>query len=332
MHNTKHGYTHYATLLALGLMALSFLVACASPVSGATGGTHQTQLATVTPQVKPQQSPTTTLTAVLPLIQKFIQVERQLHTAHVTIQAKGTIQSGGAWLPAIAKESTYTVIGKGAVDLTKGQEHLHVHGFITSAGKQLSTFQASEVLAGQRLYFQTGASSTWFVINLKDINTLVPTNGIAASQPQDLLQLAQHVSVIDHGIVMNNKQRVHHITLTLDQQGIIALSKVIQQPMLQQPLTGVQILTPVSADLFLDEKTALLQQINLHGKVIVNADTFLTAFGKNAPSTGGQAATSHTITLQFDTSILMSKLNQPISIQLPAHTTSLTLTTNANQP
>jgi flagellar basal body-associated protein FliL len=333
MHDKKHTHTRYAALVATGLMVLFLLAACGSPTNAASG-ISQTKQGTTATQAMLQPTPTTSLATILPLLQKAIQAEKQLHTARVTIQAKGTILSGGAWLPAIAKESTYTITGQGAVDFTKQEERLHVHGSITPPGKQPSTFLATEVLAGQRLYFQAGASK-WFVINLKDANNLASANGIAAPQPQDLLQLVQHINAIDHGIVTNNKQRVHQITITLDQQGIATLAKVSQQPMLQQSLAGVHILTPVSADLFLDEKTSLLQQVNLHGKVAINADTLLTALGKNAMPSGGQAPTARTITLQFDASIVMSKLNQPVNIQVPAHATPLALTANptsTNQP
>jgi hypothetical protein len=109
------------------------------------------------------------------------------------------------------------------------------------------------------------------------------------------------------------QQRLHYLTVTLDQQGAQAFASLLPQPMLKQALSAVVLQQPLTVDLFIDEATALPARIVIAGQGQVNVAA---ALGTNQQgNAGGQA---RTVQASFSLTITLSKYNQHVQIRIPA--------------
>ncbi len=303
MHTIRRFFTVQGCIALLGLTALLGLSACTT-----------TQAATGQPVIPP--TPTPTLSNSLPLLQKSIHALTQTQSVHVDIQGHGLIQEGMSQLPGEGQKTTVTLAAHSDVLIPRQEEQGSVTVAVTTAnaGMNVTMLQALEVFAGQHLYVRVGTTKTWQVIDLT-APLQNATKGLPASQ-QVLQQAARHISIVDHGVSTVGQQRLHHLTITLDQQNAQALASLLPQPMLKQALGAVVLQHPLTVDLFVDETTALPARIVIAGQGQVNsAATSGTSATKQQKNVGGQA---HIIQASFAFTITMSKYNQPVQIHVPA--------------
>jgi hypothetical protein len=311
MHTIRRFFTLQGCIALLGVTALLGLSACAT-VQGTTGSTTSQPGTPPTPTPTPNNS----LTTSLPLLQKSIQALSQAQSVHVDMQGHASIQESMNQLPGGGPNAhtTVTLASHSNVLIPKQEEQGRVTVTLTSAnaGANTTTLQASEVFAGQHLYVRVGAAKTWQVIDLTP-QIQNAAKGLPAAQ-QLLQQAAQHISVVDHGASMAGQQRLHHLTLTLDQQNAQAIAALLPQPMLKQALGAVMLQQPLTVDLFVDEATALPARIVIAGQGQVNTAAALGTTNQQ----GNGSGQARTVQASFSLTITLSKYNQHIQIHVPA--------------
>lgn len=315
MHTIRRFFTLQGCVALLGLTALLGLSACAT--AQATTGSTTGQSVTPTPPT-PTPTPSNSLTTSLPLLQKSVRALSQVQSIHVDTQGRSSIQESVKQLPSGVQNAnaTLTLAAHSDVLVPKQEEQGSITVTLTptNAGTHTTTLQASEVFAGQRLYVRVGTASTWQVV---DLTPLLQNAAKGLPAPQQLQQLAaQHVSIVDHGVSTAGQQRLHHLTVTLDQQGAQAFASLLPQPMLKQVLNAVMLQKPLTVDLFIDEATALPTRIVIASQGQVNVAATTGTSGTNQQgNAGGQA---RIVQASFSLTIMLSNYNQPVQIHVPA--------------
>jgi hypothetical protein len=290
--------------LGAALLLLLLLSACGST---ATGTTPQTSA----PSPTASTGQSTTLLAVLPLLQKSQQATLQLTSFHFALSGKGTLQTSGQLLPALARATPFRLSGSGDASLANRQEKGKGVLTLMPAQGQAVPLSWSERLIGSKLYVR-GTTRQWYVLDLGQLPQFL---GIAGTmppiQPLALLPLAQIVSVEDHGTTTLSGAQVRHITLSLPQDALAQLAGHLGQTRLAQLLGSIQLKSALTADLFIDVATARLIRAELKGSLQVNVDTLLSALGLFQSTPGG--ATARTLSVAFDLTLTLSKFNQKVA-------------------
>lgn len=314
---------HYTRLVfhAVGLPVLMLLVfllsACSNPLSalGNTATTGTNALSATTANAN--------LLAVLPTLQKSLQVTSQLKTVHVALTGKGTIQTSGPLLSSLATVTPYSVSGSADIDVAnqagKARTTLKL---LPAQGATLAIKNAARLVGGQ-LYVQT-STHQWFVLNVANTVAFVEAHvNLTIPQPQALLALVGHVTVTDAGMTTIGGQQTHHITLSIDQGAFGQIANSAPQQV-QRVLANIQLTNALTADLFIDSATSHLMRLEIKGGVRLNIDGLLAATGhSNMLMQGSQA---RMVAFAFDFTLTFSKFDQPApQITAPPNATPLDL-------
>ncbi|HZU00739.1 MAG TPA: hypothetical protein VFA10_13820, partial [Ktedonobacteraceae bacterium] len=173
-----------------------------------------------------------------------------------------------------------------------------------------------EILFGQKLYLHVGTGQAWQVIDLAALQAQAAqaTDGFPGAQT--VLQLAQkHLSLVDRGVSTAKQVRLHHVTITLDQQSMEAFAAALPTSMLKQALGDIHLLRPMTLDLFLDEATALPVRLVISGKVALGGNTLLALLHQVQQRAISQ---NPSVELTLTAIISLSHYNHPVQIRPPA--------------
>ncbi len=297
----------------LGFLCVLLLSACSgvTPV-GATPGTT----------TSPAQPPTPTSTAATgsqagQLLLKSAQALGQVQFVHLDLKSHGTLQGTGFQLPGGAQSSTYTLTAHSDIAVKSQAEKGRLALTLVPNGQKGSTtVKVSEILFGQKLYLRVGTGQAWQVIDLAALQAQAAqaTGGFPGAQT--VLQLAQeHLSIVDRGVSTAKQVRLHHVTITLDQQGMEAFVAALPPSMLKQALGDIHLLRPITLDLFLDEATALPVRLVISRKVALGGNTLLALLRQMQQRATSQNPSAE---LTLTATISLSHYNHPLQIRPPA--------------
>lgn len=303
MRKKRHILLTSGMLLALcSITAVFLLSACGTPVYAVPlGGQPPTTDATATTAPPAQND----LIALLPLLQKSVQSFQQIQFVHIDIKGQSSIQISKNLLPAGAQNINATTKAQSDISIKTQQEKGNITAtFVPTSGQGKTTIKASEIISDQKLYLRTGTPKKWQIIDLIQLAHQAQSTIIGISNMQQLLaEATQHITIVDQGVNTREKQHLRHLAITTDQQALRALITMLPESTVKQALSNVHLLSPLHADLFLDDTTSLPQHIVLNGKAQVNLGTILP--GAN------MATTTFTVT------ITLNKYNKPVQIQVP---------------
>lgn len=297
----------------LGFLCVLLLSACSgvTPVGAAPGTT-----------TGPAQSPTPTPTATTggqagQLLLKSVQALGRVQFVHIDLKSHGTIQATGFQLPGGAQNSTYTLTAHSDIAVKSQAEKGHLALTLVPNGqKSGTTVKVSEILFGQKLYLRVGTGQAWQVIDLAALQTQAAQAIGGLPGAQTVLQLArEHLSIVDHGVSTAKQVRLHHLTITLDQQGMEAFATALPTSMLKQAVGDIHLLHPMTLDLFLDEATALPVRLVISGKVALGGNTLLALLHQVQQRATSQNPSAE---LTLTATISLSHYNHPLQIRPPA--------------
>jgi hypothetical protein len=278
-------------LMCIPLVLLVLLISACSP-SGGTGGSNLT---------------------VLQVLQNSAKAMQQLKSAHIDFSLTGTAQASATATSSSASGVNFSVKGYGDEALP-GKQSLHV---TTAQGTNLA-----EIVLGNKVYIQN-AKGQWYVLDKSSLQgvTTNPFSGIDLSNINDILALAQHARLTDHGDQDLNGQSLRHITIALDKQGLQQLltqngqlASVIGQQAVNAIINGTQGFSS-TLDLWIDETHFYVHRSEL--KLNVSANLGAVTNGGTATATTGTA--SATVSTTLDSIVDLSKFNQPVNITAPAN-------------
>ncbi len=278
-------------LMCISLVMLVLLISACSSTggSGGTGGSNLT---------------------VLQVLQNSAKAMQQLKSAHIDFSLTGNAQASATPTPTSSSSSTVNFSVKGNGDeALPGEQSLHI---TTAQGTNLA-----EIVLGNKVYIQN-AKGQWYVLDKSSLQgvTTNPFSGIDVSNINDILALAQHAQLTDHGDENLNGQSLRHITIALDKQGLQQLltqngqlASVIGQQAVNAIINGTKGFNS-TLDLWIDETQFYVHRTEL--KLNVNAN-----LSAATATTGGTVPANVATTL--DSIVDLSKFNQPVNITAPTN-------------
>jgi hypothetical protein len=275
-------------LMCIPLVMLVLLIsACSS--TGGSGGSNLT---------------------VLQVLQNSAKAMQQLKSAHIDFSLTGTAQASATATPTSSSPSgvNFSVKGNGDEALP-GEQSLHI---TTAQGSTLA-----EIVLGNKVYIQN-SKGQWYVLDKSSLQgvTTNPFSGIDVSNINDILALAQHAQLTDHGDQNLNGQSLRHITIALDKQGLQQLltqngqlASVIGQQAVNAIINGTQGFNS-TLDLWIDETQFYVHRTELKLNVSANLSAATATTGGNVPA---KVATT------IDSIVDLSKFNETVNIVAPAN-------------
>ncbi len=242
------------------------------------------------------------------LLQNSLNAMKQLNAVHVDMTFSGGVNTGAS--TSTAKPITIKLTGNGdTVKPDKASIHL-------SMGQG---FNLSEITIGKQVYIQN-TKGQWYVLDASKMSGSAsnPFASLNASSYNNLLAIAQKATITDHGDQNLNGQSLRHITITFGKDALKDLlnatgetSKLTasQQQSLAKALNNIK-LTNSSLDVWIDEATNYVHQMELKFTMSVNPSSMLT------PTTSTSSIPSN-ISTSIDTTIDYSKFNESITILAP---------------
>ena len=276
-------------LTCIPLVMLVLLISACSP-SGGSGGSSLT---------------------VLQVLQNSAKAMQQLKSAHIVFSLTGTAQANATATPTSSSSPTgvnFSVKGNGDESLPD-EESLHI---TTSQGSNLA-----EIVLGSKVYIQN-AKGQWYVLDKSALQgvTTNPFSGIDVSNMNDILALAQHAQLTDHGDQNLNGQSLRHITIALDKQGLQQLltqngqlASVIGQQAVNTIINSTQGFNS-TLDIWIDETQFYVHRTELKLNVNENLSTATATTGGNVPAN---------VSTTIDSIVDLSNFNQPVNITAPAN-------------
>jgi len=323
----KTKYSHYpwsGLLLALLGLVMTLLLSACGGTASAAGSSGLTPTVTVSPTPQAANVPSNNGLQTLPLLLKSAQAMQSITSVHIDVTSHGTVQSSGGALPALPpQQATYTLTLHANATVASRQESGKLR-LTLNQGQHKTTFALTHVVSGQKLYYKVNTPSgpgnqgtadpQWMVLDLAALVNPQQASS-AVNQVQSLLPLLmQHVTITDKGIAQVKGVQLHHITVVLSQQDLDQMTANVAQPMTQQVLSSIHLLTPLQVDLFINEGTSFLQQAMIRGQVQVNVDRLM---GKGPMKQGDVGVPPHMLEVHMVTNINFSRYNQPVQIHVP---------------
>jgi hypothetical protein len=283
-------------LMCIPLVMLVLLISACSPTGGAgsTGGSNLT---------------------VLQVLQNSAKAMQQLKSAHIDFSLTGTAQASATATPTSSSPSgaNFSVKGNGDEALP-GEQSLHI---TTSQGSTLA-----EIVLGNKVYIQN-TKGQWYVLDKSSLQgvTTNPFSGIDISNINDILALAQHAQLTDHGDQNLNGQSLRHITIALDKQG---LQQLLTQNGQLASVIGQQAVNTIinstkgfnsTLDIWIDETQFYVHRTELKLNVNANLST-VTNSGTATAITGTVPAN---VSTTLDSIVDLSKFNETVNITAPAN-------------
>jgi hypothetical protein len=324
------------SLFCLAIVALVLLLSACSGSIGTTGSTSQSNL------------------SVLQVLQNSATAMSKLKSAHIDLKASGSGQAvnsgvtptptigttpGGTptAVPPIATPSTATptsttqqvtfnVTGSGDEALPNDEAmRFNVTQSVTNTPTSFA-----QIVQGNNVYVQN-AQGKWYVFNKSAFSGYVskPFSGFGTPNLTQLLGLLVHTKISDHGDETLNGMTVRHISIALDK---VALQQMLSSDSQLASLLGQQNINAVlnntksvnaSIDLWIDETQFYLRQTELKLNLNVNAASLGQSLTPVANSGNTGLIPANVIT-SLDSTVDLSKFNQPVTIVPPTNATPAT--------
>ncbi len=322
------------SLFSMAILALVLLLAACSGSIGTTGSTPQSNL------------------SVLQVLQNSASAMSKLKSAHIDLKANGSGQAvnsgvsvtpttgatpGGTptAVPPIATPSTastttqqvtFNVTGSGDEALPNDES---MHFYVTQSVTNTPTSFA-QIVQGNNVYVQN-AQGKWYVFNKSAFSGYVgkPFSGFGTPDLTQLLGLLIHTKISDHGDETLNGLTVRHISIALDK---VALQQILSSDSQLASLLGQQNINAVlnntksvnaTIDLWIDETHFYLRQTELKLNLNVNAASLGQSLTPVANSGYSGLIPANVIT-SLDSTVDLSKFNQPVTIVPPTNATPAT--------
>ena len=279
------------TCIPLILLAL-FISACSS-TPGSSGGSNLT---------------------VLQVLQNSAKAMQQLKSAHINMSLTGTASTSATPTSTPSTSGVGLSIKGSGDEALPNQESLHI---TTSQGSNLA-----EIVLNNKVYIQN-PQGQWYVLDKSSLQGVSgnPFSGIDVSNVNNLLALAQHAQITDHGDQTLNGQSLRHITVALDKQGLQQLltqnsqiASVIGQQNVNTIINSTQNFNS-TLDLWIDETHFYVHRTEL--KLLVNAN--LGALTNNGTPTATTGNTPSNVSTTLDSIIDLSNFNETVNITPPAN-------------
>lgn len=251
------------------------------------------------------------------IIQKSSTAMKDLKSSH--IETKSTVKAAAVTTGAQASKTSSTptavstnVTETGSGDQQGKDEKLNL---TTNSGQQ--AIKLAEVVKGDNVYIQN-EQGKWYVLSASNVSGQYSSmfSGVSIDQ-NSLLGVLQDIKLVDHNDVTLNGATVRHLTASLDKN---ALTQLLNQDAQLKNSLGQQTIDEVISsakefsavvDVWIDEKTFYVNQTEF--KLNIVADPSKVA--SNAPSVG---------TTSVDSTINLSKFNDPVTITAPTGATPIT--------
>lgn len=279
--------TYKKHILLTGLAALLFILASCGMPGMATSSSAPTQT-----------------------LQNSATAMSHLNSAHIDLQAKVNVQSAPSSTNSNTSALTFNVTGHSDV----------AHPDQVSADLQLGqTPLLSVVSAGQKVYVR-GKNGTWFFLDksqVKDGTQDFFSQSLTQRMGQ-IMAILQNAKLTDHGQESLNGQKLDHITATLDQQSLQALSGQLNALLPADQQSVQNQVQKATLDLWIDQSTSYVHQAKLDVVTQVDIDKIPTL-------AHSQISTSSTLLpVELNVQVNFSKFNQPLHIQIPTNAVPFT--------
>lgn len=247
---------------------------------------------------------------VLQVLQNSAKAMQQLKSSHIDFSLTGSASASGTATPtssSSASSANFSVKGNG--DEVLPNESLHI---TTMQGTNLA-----EIVLGSKVYIQN-TKGQWYVLDKSSLQGMTgnPFSGIDTSNINDILALAQHAQITDHGDQNLNGQSLRHITIALDKQGLQQLltqngqlSSVIGQQAVNTIINGTKGFNS-TLDIWIDESQFYVHRTELKLNVNANLSAATATTGGNVPAN---------VSTTIDSIVDLSKFNETVNITAPAN-------------
>ena len=279
------------TCIPLILLALFFSACSSTP--GSSGGSNLT---------------------VLQVLQNSAKAMQQLKSAHINTSLTGTASTSATPTTTPSTSGASINVKGNGDEALPNQESLHI---TTSQGSNLA-----EIVLNNKVYIQN-PQGQWYVLDKSALQGVSgnPFSGVDVSNVNDLLALAQHAQITDHGDQTLNGQSLRHITVALDKQGLQQLltqnsqiASVIGQQNVNTIINSTQNFNS-TLDLWIDETQFYVHRTEL--KLLVNAN--LGSLTNNGTPTATTGNTPSNVSTTLDSIIDLSNFNETVNITAPAN-------------
>ena len=265
-----------------------------------------------------------TTTSVTQLLQNTVSATKQLKTVHVDMKMAATVgvtgltstSSNGSTTPT---SFTFNITGSGD-EVMPDKSSMKV----SLGGLSGANYSVATIVIGNKLYIQN-AKGQWYVL---DKSKLAGSNGstnpfstISVPDLNKLLDIAQkNAKITDHGDENLNGQSLRHITVVLDKTGfqklIAAYGQIsgltgTNQQMLNQLMNNTKDFN-ATLDFWIDESTSYVHRVEMKLNFNLDLKGLVTPTTTTTNNNAG-------VSLKLDTTIDLSKFNEPVTINAPAN-------------
>ncbi len=247
---------------------------------------------------------------VLQVLQNSATAMQKLKSSHIDFSLTGSANASATATPtSTSSPSSASFSVKGNGDEALPNESLHI---TTMQGSNLA-----EIVLGSKVYVQN-AKGQWYVLDKSSLQGMTgnPFSGIDTSNITDILALAQHAQITDHGDQTLNGQSLRHITIALDKQGLQQLltqngqmASVIGQQAVNTIINGTKGFNS-TLDIWIDETQFYVHRTELKLNVNANLSAATATTGGNVPAN---------VSTTIDSIVDLSKFNETVNITAPAN-------------
>jgi len=231
------------------------------------------------------------------VLQNSIKAMQKLKSAHVNVNATGAVKTASTATSGTNSQISLNMTGTGDEKLPNASSLQ----FTLNQSMHLA-----EITQGDKVYVQN-TKGQWYLLNESALGSMTgnPFSGFNANDVNSLLALSNHAKVVDHGDQSLNGVTLRHITITIDKAG---LSQLLSSDKQLSGLLGQQNLNKLlantkafqgSVDLWIDETTFYVHRTEV--KISMDENTGMT--------------------VNYDSTIDLSKFNQPVTITPPTNAT-----------
>lgn len=253
---------------------------------------------------------TSSLASSLPspaqMLQNSANAMSQLKSAHIDFQANLNIQvvtttptnsNANGLAFDVTGHSDVAAPDKVSLDLSLGQTPLF-----------------SLRVIGQKVYAH-GKDGSWLLLDKSQVKDGVQ-NFFSQSLTQrtaQIMAMLQNAKLTDHGQESLNGKTLEHLTVTLDQQSLKALSEQLNGMLSTDLQSGQNQLQQATLDLWIDQSTWYVHQAKLD--VVTHVD------GSKIPMLAEQQGNGSAaiVPVELKIQVNFSKFNEPVDIQAPAN-------------
>jgi len=285
-------YKTYSIFMGIALAAVLLIVsACSAP--GGTGSNGNSSL------------------TVMQVLQNSANAMQKLKSVHFDTTTNGSFQ--GTSSPSASSPAAVTVNLKGSGDeLLPDQQQAHI--------TLNNMINLAEVVTTDKVYVQN-TQGKWYVLDKSLLKGQAGNlfSGSNVFNMNDLLPMLQEVQLTDHGDQSLNGQNLRHITAALDKnalQQILTSNSQLNSTLGQQNISKILSSTKSfksTLDVWIDETNFYVHRTELK----VNADADLSSLATQ--SANGNTTLPSNATVALDSTVDLSKFNQPVTITPPAN-------------